>query len=57
MSGDSVAITFRLPKELRKRFTRVCNAGAVNQSKLLRQWIEEYTAEKEKELGISLRDD
>ena len=45
-------ISFRVPKELRDRFDRVCEAGAVNKSKLIRQWIEEYTAEKEKEMNI-----
>ena len=45
-------ISFRVPKELRNRFDRVVEAGAVNKSKLIRQWIEEYTAEKEKEMKI-----
>ena len=45
-------ISFRVPKELRDRFDRVVEAGAVNKSKLIRQWIEEYTAEKEKEMKI-----
>jgi len=45
-------ISFRVPKELRDRFDRVCEAGAVNKSKLIRQWIETYTEEKEKEMKI-----
>lgn len=45
-------VSLRIPKELRDRFDRVCEAGAVNKSKLIRQWIEEFTAEKEKELGF-----
>lgn len=45
-------ISFRVPKELRDRFDRVCEAGAVNKSKLIRQWIEEYTAGKEREMNI-----
>lgn len=45
-------ISFRVPKELRDRFDRVVEAGAVNKSKLIRQWIEEYTIKKEKELNV-----
>ena len=45
-------VSFRIPKSLRDRFDRVCEAGAVNKSKLIRRWIEEYTAGKEKELGV-----
>src|SRR5690625_3628718 len=45
-------ISFRIPKELRDRFDRVVEAGAVNKSKLIRQWIETYTEEKEKELNV-----
>src|SRR5690554_1301607 len=45
-------ISFRIPKQLRDRFNRVCEVGAVNKSKLIRQWIETYTEEKEKEMNI-----
>lgn len=46
-------ISFRIPRELRDRFDRVVEAGAVNKSKLFRQWIEEYTTKKEEELGLN----
>lgn len=45
-------ISFRIPKELRDRFDRVVEAGAVNKSKLIRQWIEEYTSEEERRLNV-----
>jgi len=48
-------ISFRIPKQLRDRFDRVVEAGAVNKSKLIRQWIEEYTVTKEKELNIMVK--
>ena len=45
-------ISFRIPKELRDRFDRVVEAGAVNKSKLIRQGIEAYTSEEERRLNV-----
>ena len=43
-------IRIRIPFALKKRFTRVCDAEAVNMSALMRSWVEDYTERKEAEL-------
>lgn len=43
---------FRIDKELLERFDRVNDQLAINGSEVVRRLIEEYTAEKEKELNI-----
>lgn len=45
-------ISFRIPKVLRDRFDRVCNAESINKSKLIRTWIENFIEHKERELKI-----
>lgn len=45
-------ISFRIPKQLRDRFDRVVEAGAVNKSKLIRQWIESHVDKEERRLNV-----
>ena len=40
-------IHIRIPADLKQEFLRVCDEKAVNPSKLIRKWIEEYSKEGE----------
>lgn len=42
-------IRVRITEELKERFAAVCDKNAINQSALIRKWIEEYTKENEEE--------
>lgn len=47
---EIVKLDIRLTKDLKERFRAACEAESVNGSALIRKWIEEYVAEKEKPL-------
>lgn len=48
---DEIAkLDIRLSKDLKERFRAVCDSESVNASALIRKWIEEYVAEKERPL-------
>lgn len=47
---EIVKLDIRLSKDLKERFRAVCDSESVNASALIRKWIEEYVAEKERPL-------
>ena len=49
MSDNSAPLQIRIPPELKQRFDEVARRKATNKSLLIRNWIQEYVEENEKE--------